>query len=145
MRPDPHFGPTYQIIQKSQRLRRMWDAKHGANSDISRSERAVLDYLVIEGSATVPHIAKHHAVSRQHIQVTADGLAARGLVQFTANPKHKSSRLLDVTMNGERAHARATKFEAETLTAIEEVLDESTAKEVEKALDLILAVLRDRI
>ncbi|MDX2380211.1 MAG: MarR family transcriptional regulator [Acidimicrobiia bacterium] len=68
--------------------------------DVSTPERAVLEFLVRNGSTTVPDIARARGVSRQHIQTIVNGLLARSLVQTAINPAHRRSSLLVLTAGG---------------------------------------------
>src|SRR5512132_1591650 len=56
------------------------------------------------GPLTVPQIARMRPTSRQRMQRLADELAAEGLVTFVDNPKHRRSKLVQLTPKGERRH-----------------------------------------
>jgi len=49
----------------------------------------------------VPQIAQMRPTSRQRIQRLADELAAEGLVELIDNPKHKRSKLVQLTPEGD--------------------------------------------
>src|SRR5437667_1746551 len=53
------------------------------------------------GPRTVPQIAQMRPTSRQRMQRLADELAADGLVKFIDNPKHRRSKLVQLTREGE--------------------------------------------
>lgn len=53
------------------------------------------------GPLTVPQIAAMRPTSRQRMQRLADELAGEGLVEFTDNPKHRRSKLVQLTAKGE--------------------------------------------
>jgi DNA-binding MarR family transcriptional regulator len=57
--------------------------------------------LALLGPLTVPQIAQMRPTSRQRMQRLADELAAGGLVTFTRNPKHRRSKLVQLTRKGE--------------------------------------------
>ena len=57
--------------------------------------------LALLGPLTVPQIAEMRPTSRQRMQRLADELAAEGLVKFIDNPKHRRSRLVQLTPKGE--------------------------------------------
>lgn len=63
-------------------------------------EWGILRTLVKEGAMTVPEMARSRPVSRQHCQTIANALEAQGLVEFVDNPKHKRSKLVQVTRKG---------------------------------------------
>jgi DNA-binding MarR family transcriptional regulator len=56
--------------------------------------------LVLMGPLTVPQIAEMRPTSRQRMQRLADELAAEGLVAFIENPKHRRSKLVQLTPKG---------------------------------------------
>jgi len=57
--------------------------------------------LALLGPLTVPQIAQMRPTSRQRMQRLADELAAEGLVKFTDNPKHRRSKLVQLTPKGD--------------------------------------------
>lgn len=57
--------------------------------------------LAVLGPLTVPQIAQMRPTSRQRMQRLADELAAEGLVKFIDNPKHRRSKLVQLTRKGE--------------------------------------------
>jgi DNA-binding MarR family transcriptional regulator len=57
--------------------------------------------LAMLGPLTVPQIAKMRPTSRQRMQRLADELAADGVVSFVENPKHRRSKLVQLTRKGE--------------------------------------------
>jgi DNA-binding MarR family transcriptional regulator len=61
--------------------------------------------LALLGPLTVPQIAQMRPTSRQRMQRLADELAADGFVRFIDNPKHRRSKLVQLTPKGE-AHYR---------------------------------------
>src|ERR671912_737347 len=56
--------------------------------------------LALLGPLTVPQIAQMRPTSRQRMQRLADELAAQGLVEFIDNPKHRRSKLVQLTPEG---------------------------------------------
>src|SRR5215472_7145380 len=57
--------------------------------------------LALLGPLTVPQIARMRPTSRQRMQRLADELTAEGLVELIDNPKHKRSKLLQLTPEGD--------------------------------------------
>ena len=57
--------------------------------------------LALLGPLTVPQIAQMRPTSRQRMQRLADELAAGGLVEFIDNPKHRRSKLVQLTPKGD--------------------------------------------
>jgi DNA-binding MarR family transcriptional regulator len=69
--------------------------------------------LAVLGPLTVPQIAQMRPTSRQRMQRLADELAAEGLVKFIDNPRHRRSKLVRLTSEGE---ARYREFNARFLS-----------------------------
>ena len=69
--------------------------------------------LVLLGPLTVPQIAQMRPTSRQRMQRLANELAAEGLVEFIDNPKHRRSKLVRLTPEGD---ARYRKLNARLLS-----------------------------
>jgi DNA-binding MarR family transcriptional regulator len=61
--------------------------------------------LALLGPLTVPQIAQMRPTSRQRMQRLADELVAQRLVMFIDNPKHRRSKLVQLTRKGD-AHYR---------------------------------------
>jgi len=57
--------------------------------------------LALLGPLTVPQIAQMRPTSRQRMQRLADELGAEGLVKFIDNPKHRRSKLVQLTAKGD--------------------------------------------
>src|SRR5262245_49645057 len=57
--------------------------------------------LALLGPLTVPQIAQMRPTSRQRMQRLADELAAKGIVEFIDNPKHRRSKLVRLTPKGD--------------------------------------------
>lgn len=57
--------------------------------------------LALLGPLTVPQIAQMRPTSRQRMQRLADELAAAGLVKFVDNPRHRRSKLVQLTRKGD--------------------------------------------
>ena len=60
--------------------------------------------LALLGPLTVPQIAQMRPTSRQRMQRLADDLAAEGLVKFIDNPKHRRSKLVQLTPKGDACY-----------------------------------------
>jgi DNA-binding MarR family transcriptional regulator len=69
--------------------------------------------LALLGPLTVPQIAQMRPTSRQRMQRLADELAAEGLVKFIENPRHRRSKLVQLTPKGD---ARYRKLNARLLS-----------------------------
>lgn len=61
--------------------------------------------IALLGPLTVPQIAQMRPTSRQRMQRLADELAAEGLVEFIDNPKHRRSRLVQLTRKGDARYS----------------------------------------
>ena len=57
--------------------------------------------LALLGPLSVPQIAQMRPTSRQRMQRLADELAAEGHVRFIENPRHRRSKLVQLTPKGD--------------------------------------------
>src|SRR6184192_1276169 len=63
---------------------------------VGAGEISVLRALSEQGTQTVPQIARLRGTSRQNIQILVNRLASQGLVEFSSNPAHKRSELVNL-------------------------------------------------
>jgi DNA-binding MarR family transcriptional regulator len=83
----------------SEALTRWREALHEGR-EITVPSRAVLERVLLGGSATVPEMARARGVSRQHIQQQVDALLDRGLLERQKNPAHRRSSVIALTDKG---------------------------------------------
>ena len=94
---------AYEITWLIRRVFRSMAAaadKYLDDSGLSAADRAVMEFLYSDEQLSVPDIAQRYDVSRQHVQVTVNGLEQRGLLRFVDNPRHKRSRLVRLSELG---------------------------------------------
>ena len=99
------FDDAYHIVWLIRRLFRALAQKSDdslRDLGVSAADRAVLEFLKPDQKLTVPEIAERYQVSRQHVQVTVNGLLGAGLLTTETNPKHKRSPLITLTASGKR-------------------------------------------
>ena len=80
---------------------------------LSAADRAVLEFLFPDEALSVPEIASHYQVSRQHVQVTVNALVEDGFLETRPNPRHKRSPLIALTRIGRELFAKIRKIESE--------------------------------
>jgi DNA-binding MarR family transcriptional regulator len=90
--------------------------------------------LAVIGPLTVPQIAQMRPTSRQRMQRLADELAAEGLVEFVDNPRHRRSRLLRLTREGE---ARYRELDARLLAIASTMGTELSEVEIRKTTEIV--------
>ena len=104
--------------------------------------------LALLGPLTVPQIALMRPTSRQRMQRLADELTADGLVKFIDNPKHRRSKLVQLTAKGEaryrELHARFLATAATMNVALAEA-DIRKAAEIVRRLSDDVKVRTQRI
>jgi len=103
-RTDNAYEITWLIRRLFRAMASMAD-QYLAESDLTAADRAVLEFLFPTQECSVPEIARRYDVSRQHIQVTVNGLLKRGLLRSGANPRHKRSRLIRLSTLGRECFA----------------------------------------
>lgn len=70
--------------------------------EASGGRRGILMEIAGQGPRTVPQMARSRPVSRQHIRMLVQGLAADRLLEATQNPVHRRSPLWRLTPRGAR-------------------------------------------
>ena len=94
---------AYQIVWLIRRLFRALAQKSDdslRDLGISVADRAVIEFLYPDEKLSVPEIAERYQVSRQHVQITVNGLLSAGLLTTDSNPRHKRSPLIALTAKG---------------------------------------------
>jgi DNA-binding MarR family transcriptional regulator len=100
------------------RLRALGEELHAA-SGISGAMRGVLRDLHRVGPQTVPQLARRRPVTRQHIQAITNDLQDMGLVELIDNPRHKRSKLIQLTTAGRDALEKIAAREIELLKRVD--------------------------
>jgi DNA-binding MarR family transcriptional regulator len=122
MNADQFVAVAEQVRLLHHQLVRVAEQLH-AGEDVTVAQRAVLEYLHREGATTVPEIARVRGVTRQHIQVGVDELAAAGLVELVDNPAHRRSRLVTTTTAGVETIERMQRREIDAVADLDLDLD----------------------
>lgn len=71
-----------------------------ADDGLTVGERTLLLQLRQGGHQTIPSLAARRGATRQYVQQTLAPLAARGLVEWRENPRHRRSRLAALSPAG---------------------------------------------
>ena len=82
--PQLQTDKAYEVTWLIRRLFRAMGAladDYLADANLSAADRAVMEFLYPDRELSVPDIARRYDVSRQHVQVTVNGLLARGLLR----------------------------------------------------------------
>jgi len=109
---------------------------------INPSQRAVLEFLVRDGSQSVATMAREKQVSRQHVQKVVNTLLQLSLVEPLDNPEHKRSPLIRVTAKGKRLFARISERESALLRAMAKNFDEGDIQDSVRTMKRIGAWLK---
>lgn len=115
------------------RLQRVAEELHRQGPATS-ARRGVLRNLWQDGPMSVPQLARHRGVTRQHVQKLVDSLTEEGLVEFAPNPAHRRSDLVRLTADGERAVRDNNRREA---ILVKEFTPDVDPESLEIAYDII--------
>jgi len=127
-------GPLVESLLNEVRMlfHRAVQAAEALHSEegVSLGMRAVLEFLLREGPAAVPEIARRRYVTRQHIQTLANAVVERGLATLHPNPAHRRSSLVALTPAGreliERMRRRELRlYESADLGVAEKALEQA--------------------
>ncbi|MFW5488444.1 MAG: MarR family winged helix-turn-helix transcriptional regulator [Desulfovibrio sp.] len=116
------------------------DAVH-EQSGMRTSHKRVAEVVDRQKTATVPDVAAELNVSRQFVQTVCNELNAQGLLEFKTNPRHKRSKLAELTDTGRTALYTSREQENKI---IEELLPGLDAAAIGQAAAL-LRRLRERM
>ena len=101
--PTPEGEALYELMVQLPRLysQLQTSARRGKGSaNWGGGLWGLLRTLKLDGSRTVPQIARARDVARQRIQSLVDEAAAAGLVDLRENPDHRRSRIVVLTAKG---------------------------------------------
>jgi DNA-binding MarR family transcriptional regulator len=107
------------------------------DSGLTAADRAVMEFLFPDKQLSVPEIAARYQVSRQHIQVTVNGLVQTGLLRTEPNPRHKRSPLLRLSELGRASFAEIRRRESSRIESLFADIDHETLKTTRNALKRI--------
>jgi len=85
-------------------------------SGLTPARRAVLELLIEGGPATVPDAAERLGLKRQFVQRAVAEMIRLGLVESSANPRHRRSFLCCATQEGHAAFDAVHRRELELLS-----------------------------
>lgn len=142
--PQVRDQPLDQAILAVRRLFRVLAGEADraqAGLGVTASMRAVLEALYEHGPRTVPQVAREQGVSRQHVQVVANGLLAAGLVECLDNPDHLRSPLLRLTAAGTKAFEAVRRHEARLLADLAKRIPGADLKVTLKTLNAMASWL----
>jgi DNA-binding MarR family transcriptional regulator len=133
MPPQPIYELILDVRATFRALRAASDAMNEGRG-VTAARRAVMEFLAGHGPATVPQIAEAKAVTRQHIQTSADELVAQGLAVWSDNPAHRRSRLLALSAQGTEIFEAIRREEAAYLDQVSAAMDPDTIEAGSRAL-----------
>jgi len=111
---------------------------------LTATDRAVMESLFPHEARTVPDIATHYSVSRQHVQTTVNRLLDQGLVRSETNPQHKRSPFLRLSRAGRDVFRGMRKREGALLDAVFADIEIADVAVTRRTLENILARIRSR-
>ncbi|MCF8034981.1 MAG: MarR family transcriptional regulator [Desulfarculaceae bacterium] len=97
----------------------------------------VAEILARRGPSTVPEVAAEMEVSRQFVQTVCYRLEEQGLVEFSPNPRHKRSRLVSLTKQGQATLDEVRRKEA---AIVKSALPKVERRAVIQARDTLLSL-----
>lgn len=112
------------------------------SAGLTAADRAVMEFLYTDNKLTVPEIATRYQVSRQHVQVTVNGLLQKGLLEPEANPRHKRSPLIALSTLGRDTFAEIRRNETEKLDRLFENVADADLLTTTHTLRLLYDQLR---
>jgi DNA-binding MarR family transcriptional regulator len=105
---------------------------------LTAADRAVMEFLYPDAKLTVPEIAGRYDVSRQHIQVTVNGLLEKAVLRIGANPRHKRSSLVFLTRRGRELFSEIRQNESEIVDRLFAEISDDSLETTHHKLKLLL-------
>ena len=136
---------AYQIVWLTRRLFRALAQKSDASLQdmgISVADRAVMEFLYPDSKLSVPEIAERYHVSRQHVQVTVNGLLQAGILAARVNPRHKRSSLIALTSKGKGMFRGIKARDKKVVKKLFSKISEKDKDVTQKTLAALLAELK---
>lgn len=109
-----------------------------AEKGITAADRAVMEFLYPDNELSVPEIAKRYSVSRQHVQVTVNGLLELKLLLGKKNPRHKRSPLMVLSKKGKNLFENILLDDFELIEQWCSVLSVNEQKRTRENLSILL-------
>lgn len=138
MRNETAYEITWLIRRLFRAMAQLAD-DYLADSGLTAADRAVMEFLASDKRLSVPQIASQYAVSRQHVQVTVNGLLKSGLLRSETNPRHKRSSLLRLSALGRESFAEIRRNEAALLDELFSDLDSQSLAVTRDTLESLYA------
>lgn len=113
------------------------------SAGITAGERSLLMLIRRHRSLTVPRLAEHNGTSRQHVQVAANALVKKGLLEFQPNPAHKRSRLVALSGEGVAIIKSIMAREGEVMMRVAARLDPMGTKAAAEVLADVLEKVQE--
>jgi DNA-binding MarR family transcriptional regulator len=115
-----------------------------AAEGVTPGERSLLLLVRRHRALTVPRLAEHKGVSRQHVRVAVGKLAKKGLLALRPNPAHKRSRLVTLTPAGVDLVKRIMAREGAVMARVASRLDPGRTKAAAAVLGEVLGQVREK-
>ena len=136
---------VYQIVWLIRRLFRAMAQKSNDSLQalgISVADRAVMEFLYPDEKLSVPEIAERYQVSRQHVQVTVNGLLQSGILASKTNPRHKRSSFISLTSKGKKMFGKIKGRDTNAIKELFACVSEKDRRVTQKTLETLLAQLK---
>jgi DNA-binding MarR family transcriptional regulator len=104
----------------------------------------ILRYVLDDGPLTVSEMARRHKVSRQYMAGVVDGFLRHGYVSLTDNPRHRRSKLVELTDQGREVLRRADERGGRACKRLERHFDVDQLESITETLKQIREFLEDR-
>ena len=112
---------------------------------ITASHRAVMEFLYPEHRMTMSDVARKHNVTRQHIQVVANELLKKGLLEQHPNPASKRAPHLSLSKAGRKLFGKIRTQEAGLIEQIYSEVSDRNTQVTRKTLQSLLEATKDLI
>lgn len=140
------FNKGYHVTWLVRRLFRAMSERadrYLKDSGLTAADRAVMEFLYPDRALSVPEVARRYQVSRQHVQVTVNGLVTAGLVSTRDNPRHRRSPLVTLTEAGRERFRVIRESEKTLVESLFRDIDPGALEATDRTLQHLLTRLTE--
>ncbi len=140
------YHPLHALLVEAMQLTRAVSAIHRkvVIDGLPWESVMILRYVFSTGPLTVSELARRHKVSRQYMAGLVDDFSRRGYVSLVDNPRHKRSKLVELTDQGRDVVHRTDEHGRRACKKLERYLDLDQLAAITETLRRIRGIVNSR-
>jgi DNA-binding MarR family transcriptional regulator len=140
------YHPLQMLLIEAMQLTRAVSAVHRkvVIDGLPWESVMILRYVFSNGPLTVSELSRRHKVSRQYMAGLVDDFSKHGYVSLVDNPRHKRSKLVELTDQGKDVVRRTDERGQRACKKLERYLDVDQFAAVTETLRRIRGIVESR-